>query len=208
MLGGAVSTLVENNTFDTLCYEATDSGAFYIGRSWTNRGVVLRGNTFVNIRNREHMTLGYAAVQAIYLDDEQSGTTIEGNTCVDSQTCWFVGGGRDTIVSGNACRGAVDTCVHLDDRGLNWQHDSCTVNATFTGDLVQGLYNVKYQQPPYSTAFPEIVDTLARRPCTPVNVTITSNTFCNDTTKQFIDMSAADTTKYGDLVADNVGVAC
>ena len=48
MLGGAVSTLVEGNTFDTLCYEATDSGAFYIGRSWTNRGVVLRGNTFVN----------------------------------------------------------------------------------------------------------------------------------------------------------------
>ena len=208
MLGGAVSTLVEGNVFDTLCFEATDSGAFYIGRSWTNRGVVLRGNSFLNIRNREHMTLGYASVQAIYLDDQQSGTSIVDNVCVDSQTCWFVGGGRDTLVSGNECRGVVDTCVHIDDRGLNWQLPDCSSNATYTGALVQQLFNVKYQQPPYSLVFPEIVDTLSRRPCTPVNITVTANTYCNQTTKTFIDMSSADTTKYGDFVSGNAAVAC
>ena len=44
------------------------------------------------------MTLGSPTVNAIYLDDELSGTVIEDNLCVDSQTCFFVGGGRDTRI--------------------------------------------------------------------------------------------------------------
>lgn len=208
MTGGGVLLSVLENTFDTLCYEATDSGAFYIGRSWTNRGVVVRGNTFVNVRNREHMTLGYGAVQAIYLDDEQSGTSLIDNVCIDSQTCFFVGGGRDTIVQGNTCVGDVDTCVHVDNRGLNWQRDSCTYNASYTGDLVQGLFNVKYQQAPYATAFPEIVSTLERRPCTPTNISIVANRYCANSTKQFLDMSVADLTSYGDFVSGNEAIAC
>lgn len=208
MLGGAAQTLVEDNVFDTLCYEATDSGAFYCGRSWTNRGLVLRNNSFTNIRNHETPTLGYPSVQAIYLDDQQSGVTIVDNTCTDSQTCWFVGGGRDNVVSGNRCRGAVDTCVHLDDRGLNWQADACAYNASYTGDLVQQLFNVHYTQPPYSTAFPEIVDTLSRRPCTPVNITVSGNTYCAATTGQFLSVTSAEAAAWGDVVTGNVAVAC
>ncbi len=59
MLGGGALNLFEGNVFDTLLYEATDSGAFYFGRSWTQRGNVLRGNTFKNIRATEATTLGY-----------------------------------------------------------------------------------------------------------------------------------------------------
>jgi hypothetical protein len=59
MLGGGALNLFEGNTFDTLLYEATDSGAFYVGRSWTQRGNVVRGNTFRNIRATEKTTLGY-----------------------------------------------------------------------------------------------------------------------------------------------------
>jgi hypothetical protein len=119
-----------------------------------------------------------------------------------------VGGGRDNVVSGNACVGAVDTCVHVDARGLTWQAAACTANATYTGDLVQGLFNVNYTQPPYAVAFPEIVDTLSRRPCTPVNLTVAGNTYCSASTKQFIDVPAASTTAWGDTVAGNVGVQC
>jgi hypothetical protein len=203
VLGSGVNNLFSNNLFDTLCTMTTDAGAWYSGRSWINRGNVIEGNTFIRIRATDRLHLGYPSVQAIYLDDELSGTVIYNNTCIDSQTCWFVGGGRDTIVDGNDCRGVVDTCVHIDDRGLNWQAGECTFNSSYTGELVQQLFDVKYTQPPYSTTFPEIVSTLSRRPCTPVNISITDNTYCNATTKVFIDMSSADLEKYDDYVNGN-----
>jgi len=204
--GGGVLNSFLNNTFDTLCYEATDSGAWYAGYSWTARGNLLQGNLFRNIRNREHMTLGYASVQAVYMDDELSGNIIRDNTCVDSQTCFFVGGGRDVLVDGNTCIGPVDTCVHIDDRGLNWQADGCAFNASFTGRLPQGLFDVNYTFPPYATTFPEIVSTLARRPCTPVNITVSNNRYCNTT--QFLDASAKDTATWGDSIVGNLPFSC
>lgn len=204
VLGSGVNNLFLNNTFDTLCTMTTDAGAWYSGRSWTNRGNVIEGNTFIKIRATDRLHLGYPSVQAIYLDDELSGTVIRNNTCIDSQTCWFVGGGRDVIVEGNVCRGVVDTCVHIDDRGLNWQSGECTYNSSYTGELVQQLFDVKYTEPPYSTLFPEIVSTLSRRPCTPVNISVTANSYCNATTKTFIDMSSADLQKYDDYVSGNV----
>jgi hypothetical protein len=203
VLGSGVNNLFLNNTFDTLCTMTTDAGAWYSGRSWTNRGNVIEGNTFIRIRSTDRLHLGYPSVQAIYLDDELSGTVIRNNICIDSQTCWFVGGGRDVIVDSNVCKGVVDTCVHVDDRGLNWQSGECTYNTTFTGELVQQLFDVKYTQPPYSTYFPEIVNTLSRRPCTPVNISITDNSYCNATTKTFIDMSLAVLEKYDDYVQGN-----
>ena len=65
----------ENNTLDTLCYESSDSGAFYSGRSWIDRGNIIRGNTFKNILNTEKTHLGYPSVQAIYLDDQVCGAS-------------------------------------------------------------------------------------------------------------------------------------
>ncbi len=117
MLGGGALNTVEGNTFDTLLYEATDSGAFYVGRSWTNRGNVVRKNHFRNIRATEKTALGAPSVQAIYLDDEQAGYTLEENVCEDSLTCFFVGGGRDVVVSNNVCRNS-GTCLHMDNRGM------------------------------------------------------------------------------------------
>ena len=118
--------------------------------------------------------------------------------------CYFVGGGRDNIIRNNSCSNA-GTCLHLDDRGLNWQHASCIENATYTGRLVQELYDVHYQQPPYSTAFPEIVTTLARQPCTPTNNSFLSNTACNVTT--LMDASLADLATWGDVFAGNTNTS-
>ena len=173
-------------------------------RSWTNRGNVVRNNTFRHIRPTERTFLGYPSVQAIYLDDEQSGYVIEDNVCEDAVMCYFVGGGRDNVVRNNVCRN-VGTCLHLDDRGLNWQHASCIWNATYTGRLVQELYDVDYLQPPYATAFPEITTTLARQPCTPVNVSYINNAACNATT--LIDASLADLAAWGDAFVGNTNAS-
>ncbi len=117
MLGGGALNLVEGNLFDTLLYEATDSGAFYVGYSWAQRGNVVRGNTFRNIRATEKTMLGYPSVQAIHLDDQQSGYVLENNVCENSTTCFLVGGGRDVIVRNNICR-HTGRCLHLDNRGM------------------------------------------------------------------------------------------
>jgi len=56
--GGALNQFV-GNVFDSLLFEASDAGAFYVGYSWTNRGNVLRNNTFRRIRATEKTFLGY-----------------------------------------------------------------------------------------------------------------------------------------------------
>ena len=199
---GALNHFV-GNTLDSLLYEASDAGAFYVGYSWTNRGNVIRNNTFRNILPKEKTFLGYPSVQAVYLDDEQSGYVIEDNICENAMACFFVGGGRDNIIRNNVCRNA-NVCLHLDNRGMNWQHDSCIYNATYTGRLIQELYAVNYTQPPYSTAFPEIVTTLDRHPCIPVNVSFTGNFACN--TSELIDVTQQDIAQWFDSYNNNTNV--
>jgi hypothetical protein len=115
-----------------------------------------------------------------------------------------VGGGRDTVVAGNSCA-RVGTCVHLDNRGMGWQADACAYNATYTGLLPAGLFAVNYTQPPYATAFPPIVTTLANHPCVPVNVSVTGNTYCGAAT--FIDATAAQTAAWFDVVDGNTNTS-
>lgn len=64
--------LFKNNVFERLCYEVTDAGAWYSGRSWARRGTKLIGNTFIDVRQLVPTFLGASSVQAIYLDDELS----------------------------------------------------------------------------------------------------------------------------------------
>lgn len=197
MLGGGVNNSFLKNSFDHLCYEVSDSGAWYSGRSWTNRGNRLAGNFFVHIRTTEKIFLGYPSVQAVYLDDQLSGTILEDNICIDAQKCFFVGGGRDTIVRNNRCEDT-DVCVHIDNRGMSGSSAaSCRVKPP--GLLVEQLYAVNYTFPPYADAFPEIVDTLQRRPCVPVNVSVTGNSFCHSAT--FLDTK--DWASWDDVVANN-----
>lgn len=65
--GGGALNLFVGNTFEDLLFEASDAGAFYVGYSWTQRGNVIRNNTFRRIRATEKTFLGYPSVQAIYL---------------------------------------------------------------------------------------------------------------------------------------------
>ena len=62
--------IFEYNALSNLCYEVTDSGAFYSGRSWIDRGNVIRYSNFSNIQTTEKIYLGSPSVQAIYLDDQ------------------------------------------------------------------------------------------------------------------------------------------
>jgi hypothetical protein len=95
---------------------------------------------FRNIRNTDGWALGWPSVhaqpltlqpnftikccrlqvQAVYLDDQLSGTIITDNLFENCMTGVVLGGGRDNVVMFNHF---VDTdlAVHLDNRGMNWQ---------------------------------------------------------------------------------------
>merc|ERR1712228_42664 len=180
---GGCNNVFEYNYIANTTFEVSDSGSFYTcGQSeqgWINRGNILRYNTFENIRNLVPLTVpsgDNAPIQAIYLDDQMSGWSVYNNTFINCQGGMLIGGGRRNTLKNNYCEN-VDYCVHIDNRGMVWEQTDCTPP---DGSLWNGLYSVNYQEPPWSTAYPEIVNISS--PCVPVFNVIEANEYCGKQT--------------------------
>jgi hypothetical protein len=192
-----------NNVFDqslaqVLCFEVTDSGAWYSGRSWVHRNNTVMRSAFRSIHVLEDPGLGSPSVQAIYNDDQLSANTFFNNTFEDCFTGLLLGGGRRHAVFGNVFRN-VSTAIRLDNRGMTWQKSYCTPpNGTF----LQELRAVNYQQPPFSTAYPDLVTIATDHPCVPVYNSIHDN--CFSETATFLDVSAKQVSEWLDSVQNNV----
>ena len=199
ILGGGNNMYFSQNTLHDLIFGSRDSGAFYTGRSWVHRGNYLTNNTFYNIRTIEPTYAGSTLVVAMYFDDEQSGMTATGNTCVQVDGCFLLGGGRDNTISDNICKSTDQYCVHFDNRGMNWQRAYCTPP---NGQLVEQLFQVNYTYPPYSKQYPRIVNTLSDRPCVPVGNLISNNLYSN-CTKGFVSESTATIESWGSTIENN-----
>ncbi|XP_062523158.1 uncharacterized protein LOC134197826 isoform X2 [Corticium candelabrum] len=197
ILGGGNDCTFTYNLLSTLCYEATDSGGFYTGRSWIDRGNVIAHNVFKSIRATENVVLGAKSVQAIYLDDQMSGYDIYNNTFIDCFCGSFIGGGRRNKIHENMYINC-STDVHIDNRGMNWQNANCKPGGMFD----QQLQSVNYQQPPWSTHYPELVNIFKDHPCIPVYNEVENNVYCNADGK-FIDATSQDTQKWMDTVKNN-----
>lgn len=140
--------LLEHNTLADLCTDTIDGGAVYAGRSWAERNNTLRHNTFYRIKSSIQAS---TFVQAIYLDDEMSGWTIENTTIFDSDVGILLGGGRrNRIINTTLIR--VDTPLYMDKRGVGNEF-FCSAK----GPLMDGLRAVHYQETPWSIVHPEIV---------------------------------------------------
>jgi hypothetical protein len=194
--------------FDTLviedvAWEVSDSGAFYSGYSWVKRGNSVTNSLFRDIVNVERIYNGYPSVQGVYLDDQMSGWTIAGNRFENVMQGSMLGGGRDNVFADNVFTGVTHgLAVDYDNRGENWQHESCVHNSTFTGRLAQDLFNVDYLNPPYATRYPELVRLLDEQPCAPFNNTVANNTFC-DVAAGFTNLSPAQAASWNDTLANN-----
>jgi len=196
ILGGGNNCVFKGNHFKDLCYEVSDSGAFYTGRSWIDRGNVLRDSTFENIFMREPVHLGWPSVQAVYLDDQMSGWQIENNTFVNCSTGILVGGGRSNTVTNNHFLNC-NLDIHFDNRGMNWQKDACSPGGMFE----QQLKSVNYQQPPWSKAYPELVTIMQNHPCIPIDNHIDHNSYCN--TPKFMDATPEEVKEWLSTADDN-----
>jgi len=166
--------VVEYNDIGRVCQESSDTGAFYMGRNWTERGVILRCN-------RIHDVAGFglsgeagpgawryqSPYQAwgVYLDDCTSGVLVQGNIIYRVPLCGvMIGGGRDNIVDNNILVGCVPA-LHIDAR---WD--------SYCWDLMrERFHEVKADQPPYSERYPELATILKEDPRCPARNRFTSN---------------------------------
>ena len=159
---------IEFNEIHHVCEESNDAGAIYTGRDWTQRGTVIRHNYLHDITGfRDRGCVG------VYLDDMFCGTEVSGNLFYRVTNAAFIGGGRDCVVTNNLfvdCRPA----LHIDARALGWAHDHS--DAWIQEAREQGtLSGIKYNQPPYSERYPELVDILNQTPAAPEGNRVTRN---------------------------------
>ena len=195
--GGGNDNVFEHNRIAHACYGSIDVGAFYVGRSWAQRGNVVRFNRFEHIRPTERLAQQSCSQNAFYLDDQMSGYAFYENPIVNATTGVLLGGGRRNHIHDNVFL-SNDKDVAFDDRGLTWQQTTCQQNCTHayppgsTSCFYNALAAVNYKQPPYATRYPEIVNIYEDHPCLPVGNVIENNRWCHRGSKpgaQFVDRS-------------------
>ena len=97
----------------------------------------------------------------------------------------------------------------FDNRGMNWQSTSCHKNCSVsagTSCFYGELSSVNWQHPPYSIAYPEIVNIYNDFPCVPVNNTIHGNRWCHTKSKsggQFIDRNQSTIHSWKSSIENN-----
>ncbi|MBL9178310.1 MAG: right-handed parallel beta-helix repeat-containing protein [Verrucomicrobiaceae bacterium] len=160
--------VIELNEIHNVCLESNDAGAIYAGRNWTMRGTVIRHNYLHHLHG-----LDRRGCIGIYLDDTFSGTTIFGNLFHDVTRAAYIGGGHDNRIENNLfvdCKPA----VHVDSRGLGWAH---RWPAEWVKEIKEKgtLSGIRYNQPPYSTRYPELPRILEQEPAAPTGSLIARN---------------------------------
>lgn len=159
---------IEFNEIHSVCHESNDAGAIYAGRDWTMRGTVIRHNYLHDITGFEDR-----GCVGIYLDDMYCGTDIIGNVFRRVTSAAFIGGGRDCRIENNVfldCQPA----VHVDARALGWAryHADEWIKEGREKGTVSGT---AYNQPPYATRYPALVNLLAEDPAAPRGNVIARN---------------------------------
>ena len=206
--GGGNDNVFEHNRLSHCTYETVDVGAFYIGRSWSQRGNVARYNTFDTIRSTEKLAQASCSQNAFYLDDQMSGWIFSGNTIINATTGVLLGGGRNNIITNNTFINC-DNDIHFDNRGMNWMSTACNISCNdnlgtscFHGEL----QSLNWQNPPYSTQYPEIVDIYKKYPCIPIHNVIANNKYCHTKSGgggQFIDRNNATVNGWMSSMSNN-----
>lgn len=154
--------LIELNEVYRIGMGSSDLGAFYTNSGWTTYGNVLRHNFVHHCEN----------AQAFYLDDGDSGDTVEGNIVFKAQSGAFVGGGHDNVFRHNVFI-ACERAIHIDARGT--QRGYTVQDPRLGGDL----QSVPYRRPPWSERHPGLVR-LADRDTTLPSGVVFENTLAVD----------------------------
>jgi hypothetical protein len=155
--------LIAFNEIHHVVLESSDAGVLYTGRDWTFRGNVVRHNFFHDIPFRP----GFGS-KVVYLDDCASSTEIFGNVFYRTKESAFIGGGRDNVVKNNIFV-ECEQPVHLDTRGLTWDHFRPG------GPMYEPLKRFRHTEPPWSTRYPKLAKILDEHPQAPLGNIVENN---------------------------------
>jgi hypothetical protein len=169
ILYGGNEQLIELNEIYNVQQETGDVGAFYTGRDWTSQGNVIQYNYFHDLGGggqgqNEHL-------MGIYLDDCDSGDTLHGNLFQRAGRALFIGGGRDNTVT---CNLVMDSLIsfHFDSRGMTWKQ----WNQPGDGwNLEEKAEKMNYKNPPWSTRYPRLAETMNNAPREPLGNVLKNN---------------------------------
>lgn len=148
---------IEYNEIHSAVFQSNDAGAIYTSppdETWSMRGHKIRYNYLHNIHGFESR-----GCMGVYLDDCFSSADISHNVFYDVATGILIGGGRDNLMNNNLfvnCRAAFS----IDARGLGWAKGVGTF-------ATKELHDLKYQQPPWSVKYPELLGILEDEPLAP-----------------------------------------
>lgn len=151
--------IIEYNEIHHVCMEGSDNGGFYMGRDWTQRGIVIRYNKFHDIYGFGLENLGadgegryrYASpyqAWGVYLDDCSSGVKVFGNLFYRVPLCGvMIGGGRDNVVENNIFVDCIPA-LHIDDRWDEYTWET----------MHERLDAMNVTEPPYSERYPALLE--------------------------------------------------
>jgi hypothetical protein len=137
-----------------------------------------------------------------------SGWHFHDNVIINATTGVLIGGGRRNNISNNLFINC-DNDIHFDDRGMNWMANAC--NKSCNPDLGTSCFygelsKLHWQSPPYSTAYPEIVNIYDEHPCLPIKNVISGNRYCHTKSKdggQFIDRNDSTIESWKSSISNN-----
>jgi len=175
VLYGGNEHLFEANEVHSVVLETGDAGAFYTGRDWTSQGNLLKRNYIHDLGsgNPDHVnTMG------IYLDDCDSGDTLQGNIFFRAGRAIMIGGGRNNPILGNL---VIDCPIglHIDSRGMTWKQWNNPSDPSWMLEAKARAFD--YQSPPWSTRYPQLANIMDDSPREPLHNPIRDNVFVNCT---------------------------
>ncbi|QDV48054.1 right-handed parallel beta-helix repeat-containing protein [Gimesia fumaroli] len=175
ILYGGNENRFERNEIYRVVMETGDSGAFYTGRDWTSQGNLLRHNFIHNLGGGD---ASHVNTMGVYLDDCDSGDTVEGNVFYRSGRAIMIGGGRDNPILNNL---VLDCAIglHVDSRGMTWKQWNNPKSAGW--NLEERAEKMNYKNPPWSTRYPHLAKIMSDSPREPLYNPIERNVFVNCT---------------------------
>lgn len=158
--------VLEHNRLFRTNVESAEGGVFYTGRDWTSRGTVIRHNFIHHVEDTQEGC--GSSTRFLHLDDSAPGIEVYGNVC------YRMGGG--VSICGGAANNVHDNLfvecawgVDIGPRGLDMFEPDRQGGYTMVGrsgwaSLAKRLERYKWNEPPYSTRYPKLVEIFTKRP--------------------------------------------
>ena len=166
--------VIEYNKIHDVMKESWDAGAIYCGRSWINRGCVIRNNYIYNTYAMCDFTKFKDSLihthgldnHAIYLDDLQSDVKVTGNIAYNMSRAWIIGGGSDITWSDNIAIDCRRGMAYDGEGAGGWRVQHIDPDQQYLGriykDIKELLADPNYYKEKWYEKYPSFKSTIER----------------------------------------------